>query len=433
MTQIDETHDPKLPCAVASAAGSEFPIQNLPFGVFRRAGSSDVFRGGVAIGDQIVDLSAALRQGWFNDTEGQAAEAATDSSLNRLSALGRPAWTALRRALSRNLQNMHRLSEVLFPQSKAELGMPMKIGDYTDFYASIEHATNVGRIFRPQQPLLPNYTQIPIGYHGRSSSIRLSGVPCVRPIGQFLEPSQSVPAFRPTQQLDFELELGFFMGPGNALGHPVKLDDSEEHIFGVCLLNDWSARDIQRWEYQPLGPFLGKNFHTSISPWVVTLDALAPFLSPMRRRETSEPRPLPYLISDKNEKNGALDINLTVSLRTRGMASTNDTPHLIGGVNSKSLFWTVFQMHAHHTSGGCNLTPGDLFGSGTISTDDPLNCGSLLELTVNGTKPLTLPNGETRRFIEDGDEITMTGYCERDGFQNIGLGVCSAAVCASPQ
>jgi fumarylacetoacetase len=430
MTQLDETHDPGLVCAVSSAqaADIDFPIQNLPFGVFRLAGSTEAFRGGVAIGDQIVDLAAALRRGWFDGAAAEAAGAACDSSLNRLAARGTPARVALRLALSRALREPGMLNGVLVPQAAVKMGVPMQIGDYTDFLANIEHAINAGRMFRRDQPILPNYRHVPIAYHGRASSIRPSGTPCIRPNGQWLTANNDSPAYLPSQSLDYELELGFYIGVGNELGQPIALDAAERHIFGLCLLNDWSARDIQRWEYQPLGPFLGKNFQSNVSPWIVTLEALAPFRTAWRGRADGEPPALGYLSSPSNTERGGFDVHVSASLRTHRMAEQGYEPLVLSHSNLRSMYWTLSQMLAHHTGGGCNMQPGDLVGTGTISATDPRHSGCLLEITRNGQDALLLPTGESRTFLADGDEVILSAYCEREGFRRIGFGTCGGAV-----
>jgi fumarylacetoacetase len=383
MIALDETHDPDLACAVASAhpEDTDFPIQNLPFGVFREAASTQPFRGGVAIGDQIVDVAAALRQGWFSPSTADAAEAAAEPTLNRFAALGRPAWSALRLEISRALRASGKLDGVLRAQAEAELGVPMQVGDYTDFYANIEHATNAGILFRADQPILPNYQHVTVAYHGRASSILPSGTPCIRPHGQSTAANANAPTFGPSERLDFELELAFYVGPGNALGTPIGIDEAEAHIFGLCLLNDWSARDIQRWEYQPLGPFLGKNFQISVSPWIVTLEALAPFRTAWRGRSAGEPEALGYLSSPDNSMTGGIDIPVSATLRTEQMGAQGLAPQVVSCSNAASLYWTIFQMLAHHTCGGCDMRPGDLVGTGTLSAPDPRQSGCLLEIT----------------------------------------------------
>lgn len=429
MSLLNETHDPALRSWVASAnrSGSDFPIQNLPFAVFRRAGSTEAFRGGVAIGDEIVDLAEAAASGAFaEDTAAAAAAAAcTGPQLNAFMALGPAAWSALRLALSRALRTGSpaeaALKPCLVPQAEAEYSVPARIGDYTDFYTSIHHATNVGRLFRPDNPLLPNYKWVPIGYHGRSSSIDVSGQMFPRPYGQTLPPGATAPVFGPSRRLDYELELGVFIGCGNPRGRPIGIDAADAHIFGLCLLNDWSARDLQAWEYQPLGPFLSKNFATTIAPWIVTLEALAPYRVAWTR-PAEDPQPLPYLASEANRAEGAFDIQLQVLIETEKMRAAGELPAPLSQTSFRHAYWTIAQMVAHHTVNGCNLQPGDLLGSGTESGPTPAEAGSLLELSLGGKQPLTLPNGEARSFLEDGDAILMRGWCEKPGAARIGFG-----------
>ena len=427
MIRLNETHDPQLASWVESAnlAGGDFPIQNLPFAIFRRAGSDENYRGGVAIGDAIVDLAAAHAAGIFSGDAARAADAASASTLNDFMALGPEAWRALRLALSRALRQGSPLADRLRPclilQAGAEYGLPARIGDYTDFYTSIHHATSVGRLFRPDNPLLPNYKWVPIGYHGRASSIAVSGQQFHRPLGQTMPPGATVPSFGPSQRLDYELELGVFVGAGNAPGTRIGIDTAEAHVFGLCLLNDWSARDVQAWEYQPLGPFLAKNFATTISPWIVTLEALAPYRTPWTRPET-DPQPLPYLESPANRAAGALDIQLEVLLETQGMRASATAPVRLAATSFRHAYWTVAQMLAHHTVNGCDLRPGDLLGSGTESGPTPEEAGSLLELTLGGKQAIKLPGGERRTYLEDGDAVVMRGWCEKAGFARIGFG-----------
>ncbi len=397
---MNRTHDPELESWVESANSSdtEFPIQNLPYAAFRRS-AGDEPKVGVAIGGQVLDVSAAFGI----------------ASLRDLMALPRAARGELRSRISDLLSNdPARGRPYVFPQSEAQLLLPCEIGDYTDFYASIHHATNVGSMFRPENPLLPNYKWLPVGYHGRASSIVISGTPVARPWGQ-------TPEFAPTARLDYELEVGAFLGPGNLPGQPIPIGEAEEHLFGICLLNDWSARDIQAWEYQPLGPFLAKNFATSISPWIVTLEALEPFRCAPPPRPPSDPQPLPYLLPTDYS---AFRINLEVWFRTARMTEAVR----ISASEFSNMYWTFAQMIAHHTSNGCPLRPGDLIGSGTVSGPEKSNRGCLLELTWRGTEPVQLPNGETRTFLEDGDEVTLRGYCEAPGYRRIGLGSCTGAV-----
>ncbi len=417
MTMLDATHDPALRSWVESANDphTDFPIQNLPFGVFRRRGSDETPRVGVAIGDQIFDLAAA--------------DMLRADSLNELMALGRDALRELRNALSDRLrQDAESTPALLVPAADAELFLPARIGDYTDFYASIAHATNVGSMFRPDNPLLPNYKWVPIGYHGRSSSIVVSGTEVTRPWGQTREGAEGPPSFGPSKRLDYELEVGVFIGQGNAMGTSVPIDEAERHVFGLCLVNDWSARDIQTWEYQPLGPFLAKNFATSISPWVVTLDALAPFRAPAYARPEGDPAPLPYLNSQNDTKSGGVDITLEVRLTTARMRTEGSVPFVVSRGSFTAMYWTIAQLVTHHASNGCNLRPGDLLASGTVSGTTKESRGCLLERTWRGTEPLSLPTGETRTFLQDGDEVTIRGYCERDGQRRIGFGECRGVI-----
>ncbi|MDP3922784.1 MAG: fumarylacetoacetase [Hydrogenophaga sp.] len=433
MTTLNETHDPALRSWVASAnaADTDFPVQNLPFASFRRSASSEVFRGGVAIGDQILDLAAAAQAGVFAGEAATAVQAGAQDKLNALMALGAPAWSALRLALSRALREgapeQAALQPCLVPQASAEYGVPARIGDYTDFYTSVYHATNIGKQFRPDNPLLPNYKWVPIGYHGRASSIGVSGQQFHRPKGQTMPPGATVPSFGPSKRLDIELELGIFVGSGNALGEPVAMAEAEDHVFGLCLLNDWSARDIQGWEYQPLGPFLSKNFATTVSPWVVTLEALAPYRVAFNR-PADDPQPLPYLDSPANRSQGAFDIQLQVGLQTPQMREAGQPDATICRTSYRHAYWTVAQMVTHHTVNGCNLQPGDLFGSGTLSGPTLDQAGALIELTTGGKHPLTLPNGEARTWLQDGDAVVIRGWCEQAGAARIGFGACVGTV-----
>jgi len=433
MMQINETHDPSLRSWVASAdvPGSDFPIQNLPFAVFRRQGSSEPWRGGVAIGDSIVDLAAVAKPGAFTGQAANAASAGAQDKLNALMALGPEAWSALRLALSRALREgapqQAQLSACLIPQKEVEYDVPARIGDYTDFYTSIHHATNIGRQFRPDNPLLPNYKWVPIGYHGRSSSIVVSGHNFRRPMGQAMPPGGSTPVLGPCKRLDIELEIGVFIGKGNAQGEPIAMDDAEDHVFGLCLFNDWSARDIQGWEYQPLGPFLSKNFASTISPWIVTLEALAPYRVPFQRPD-GDPQPLDYLDSQINRTEGALDIQLEVHLQTPRMRERGEDGARITHTSYRHAYWTVAQMVTHHTVNGCNLQPGDLLGTGTLSGPTLDQAAALIELTGGGKNPLQLPGGETRTWLEDGDTVTLRGWCQKAGATRIGFGECAGTV-----
>ena len=430
---LDETHDPGLRSWLdsANAAGADFPIQNLPYAVFRRRGSDESFRGGVALGDQIVDLAALAAADVLQGEARQAAQAGAQSRLNALMGLAPAQRSALRLALSRALRTgsalQAALEPLLVPQAQAEYDVPARIGDYTDFYTSVHHATQIGRLFRPDNPLLPNYKWVPIGYHGRSSSIVVSGRDFHRPVGQTMPPGAAQPGVGPCKRLDIELELGIFMGTGNPLGEPIPIGQAESHVFGLCLLNDWSARDIQAWEYQPLGPFLSKSFATTVSPWVVTLEALAPYRVPFTR-PADDPQPLPYLDSPANRACGALDIQLEVLLQTPRMRQAGQGAASICRTSYRHAYWTLAQLVTHHTVGGCNLQPGDLLGSGTLSGPTPQEAGALIELTAGGKQPLTLPDGEQRVFLEDGDTVILRGWCERPGAARIGLGECAGTV-----
>jgi len=431
MTYINETHDPALKSWVASANASEtdFPIQNLPLGIFRKKGSSEAPRGGVAIGDQILDIGAA--QSVLSGAAAEAADLCTGSSLNALMAAGPSAWSALRKGLSEALREggpADQLSGALTAQTDAEMFVPADIGDYTDFYASINHATNAGKMFRPDNPLLPNYKYIPIGYHGRASSIVVSGTPVKRPLGQRKAPDAEAPTFGPCVRLDYELELGAYVGPGNGLGQSIPLKDADGHLFGCCLLNDWSARDIQAWEYVPLGPFLGKSFNSVISPWIVMLEALAPFRVPAYARPDGDPQPLDYLKDANDAASGGLDIQLEVCVASSKMREQGMDPMRIGLAPFKDMYWTLAQMITHHSSNGCNMQPGDFFGSGTCSGTTPDSYGSLLEKTLGGSQKFDLPTGEARGFLEDGDEVVMRGFCEAPGAVRIGFGECRAVI-----
>ncbi|HIK17863.1 MAG TPA: fumarylacetoacetase [Leptolyngbyaceae cyanobacterium M33_DOE_097] len=430
---IDATHDPNLQSWVESAneAQTDFPIQNLPFGVFQHSGGAETPRIGVAIGDQILDLAACYTLGLLKSLPEPVQVACAASSLNALMAMGRAASLPLRHHLSQLLQvgqDPVTVRQALVPMSKARLLLPAQIGDYTDFYASIFHATNVGKLFRPDNPLLPNYKYVPIAYHGRASSIVPSDTPIQRPCGQWKSANDPAPTFAPSRLLDYELEVGCFVSLGNELGQTVEIEHAEDHLFGLCLVNDWSARDIQAWEYQPLGPFLAKSFATTLSPWVVTLEALAPFRGTAFARPDQDPPPLPYLTSSINQEQGGITLTLDVFLSSAQMRQ-QDIPALhLSRSNFQQMYWTVAQMLTHHTSNGCNLRPGDLFASGTVSGVEPESAGSLLELTQRGTQPIHLPTGETRSFLEEGDEVTLRGYCKRQGYVQIGLGVCRGQV-----
>ena len=414
---------------VAGADGSDFPLENLPLGVFRRGDGAACV--GSAIGDSILDLRAAANAELL---PGELTEACREESLNALMAMGRVASSALRERMQELLSDAGargRVEPLLVARAGAEMLLPARIGDYTDFYASVYHATNVGRLFRPDNPLLPNYKWVPIGYHGRASSIVVSGTEVRRPSGQTKSPDANEPSFGPSGALDYELEIGFFAGPGNRLGEPIPLADAERHIFGLCLVNDWSARDVQAWEYQPLGPFLAKNFATTISPWVVTMEALEPFRAAAFARVSGDPQPLEYLDTTENQARGGFDVTLDVWLRTAQMRREGAEPVRVSRGNLRDLYWTPAQMLTHHASNGCNLQPGDLLATGTVSGETPDSVGSLLERTRRGAEPLALPNGEKRKFLEDGDEVTLRAYCEREGCARIGFGECVGSVGAA--
>jgi fumarylacetoacetase len=401
----------------ANDPATDFPIQNLPFGVFRAKGSKESPRGGVAIGDQILDLAAVGLK--------------TGPNLNKLAAAGRPAWRQLRQVLSIALSDIskaRRFARYLVPMKKAELFLPVAVGDYSDFYTGIHHALAVGRMFRPDNPLLPNYKWVPIGYHGRASSVVVSGTPVVRPNGQTKAPEAAAPSLGPSRRLDYEVELGFVVGPGNRLGKPVGIGRALDHVFGVVLLNDWSARDVQAWEYQPLGPFLAKSFATTVSPWIVTLEALAPFRCAAFPRVGEDPRPLPHLTDEADQRAGGYAIGTDVYLSSAQMRAKKLAPARLSRCSFRDSYWTVAQLVAHQTSNGCNLQPGDLLGSGTLSGTEPGTAGSLLELTQGGKAPLTLPGGETRAFLADGDEVIQRGRCEAEGAVAIGFGEAAGVV-----
>ncbi|HEX5133526.1 MAG TPA: fumarylacetoacetase [Candidatus Krumholzibacteria bacterium] len=431
------THRPELRSWVESANGgkSDFPIQNLPFGVFRDWEGDDSPRVGVAIGDRVLDVSA-LRAGLFAGAARRAVEACAEPLLNPLMALGGECWTSLRARLSELLSadhedaHTHRRSveSALFAMSEVEMLVPALIGDYTDFYASVFHATNVGSMFRPDNPLLPNYKHVPIGYHGRASSIVASGTPVRRPQGQTMADGADAPVFGPSRLLDYEVEVGAYVGPGNPQGEPVPLARAHEHLFGLCLVNDWSARDIQKWEYQPLGPFLAKSFATTVSPWIVTAEALAPFRAPAFARPEGDPAPLPYLRDDADQRAGGFDITIEAFIETPQMRSDGFEGVRVSRASFRDMYWTLGQMLAHHTSNGCNLRPGDLLASGTVSGEARESAGCLLERTWRGSEPIELPSGETRRFLEDGDTVILRAYCERAGAVRIGFGECRGAV-----
>jgi fumarylacetoacetase len=431
MNTINETHDPALTSWVSSAndAASDFPIQNLPFGIFSSRGRGP--RVGVAIGDMILDVNACVQCGLFE--ESAATKACASSTLNDLMSLDTSALSDLRNALSALLASSNstarsKADEVLVPMRDAEMHLPAQIGDYTDFYASIDHATNVGSMFRPDNPVLPNYKYVPIGYHGRASSIVVSGTPVTRPNGQTKAADADAPSFGPSKMLDYESELGFFVGKGNELGQTIPVDEAQAHIFGFCLLNDWSARDIQSWEYQPLGPFLAKNFATTVSPWIVSNEATVPYRVPSRARHASDPQPLGYLRAANDSEQGGIAATLEVLLLTDRMRREGIAPARLSHASFADMYWTVGQMLAHHASNGCNMRPGDLLASGTVSGASEDARGCLLELTWRGSKPVTLPTGEERRFLQDGDEVIMKGYLEAEGRPRIGFGECRGTI-----
>jgi fumarylacetoacetase len=428
VTAIDETHDGARTSWVASAQGhSDFPIQNLPFGIFAPAGGHK--RAGIAIGDYILDLAEITEL-----LPAAPAAALQGPTLNALLALPRADRVGLRRRLSDLLSNEAHRSAVepsLYEAAACSLHLPASIGDYSDFYAGIHHAENVGRQLRPDNPLLPNYKYVPIGYHGRVSSVRPSGVEVRRPSGQRKAPHEDVPVFGPSRRLDYELELGIWIGPGNALGEAIPIGAADTHIAGFCLLNDWSARDIQAWEYQPLGPFLAKSFQTTISPWLVTAEALAPFRMPQPARAAGDPAPLSYLYDAADQQAGALALELEVLLSTAAMRANDEGPVTLSRGAASNLYWTVAQIVTHHASNGCNLQPGDLIGTGTISTSAPGGYGSLLEISQGGETPITLPNGETRAFLDDGDEVTLRAVGKAEGYVPIGFGECRAVIVPS--
>lgn len=443
--QLNETHDPNLRSWIASAndAACDFPLQNLPYGTFRHD-DAEPWRVGVAIGDRILDLGALAASAPFDGLAAQALAAcaapAHDGRLNGLMALGADHWHALRLALSRGLREESSatpairgaLEAALRPMAGAHHAPPAHIGDYTDFYISLHHATAVGLQFRPDQPLLPNYKWVPIGYHGRASSLGV-GSAFRRPVGQTRPPQEgAAPAFGPSQRLDYELEMAIYIGQGNAQGQRIALANAESHVFGLGLLNDWSARDIQAWEYQPLGPFLGKSFASTLSPWIVTLEALAPFRAPLRR-PAGEPAPLPYLASESNAAAGAFDVQLQVAISTEQSRRAGHPAATLSRSNFRDAYWTVAQLVTHHTVNGCNLQAGDLMGTGTLSGPRPDEAGSLLELAAGGKAPLTLPWGETRTFLQDGDEIRLSAHCSAPGRRRIGFGSACGRVLPAQQ
>lgn len=428
MPETDFTHDPAAKSWVESANGHpDFPVQNLPLGVFAPPGQEP--HGGAAIGDEILDIAAVapLLDGEVADT----ARLAGAETLNDLLAGGNDALRALRHGLFALLTDPVKREAVmpaLYRAADCTLHMPVKVGDYTDFYAGIHHAMNVGKLFRPDNPLLPNYKYVPIGYHGRASSIRLSGVDVVRPNGQTKAPNADTPTFGPCRRLDYELEMAMWVGRGNDLGTPIPISEAADHIAGLSLLNDWSARDVQAWEYQPLGPFLAKNFHSTVSPWIVTMDALAPYRVAQPARPEGDPAPLRYLFDDADHAQGALGVTMEVHILTARMRAERTPPYRLSHGSMTAMYWTIAQLVAHHTSGGCNLAPGDLLGTGTLSGADEGSKGSLLELSEGGKEPIPLGNGESRTFLEDGDEIILSAFAEAPGHVRIGFGECRATV-----
>jgi len=431
MTLLNETHDParKSWVASANAPGCDFPIQNLPFGAFRPRSDGAEPMIGVAIGDQILDVAAVAP--FVDASAREAAAACASPHLNGLMALGLSAWSALRRSLSRLLSDpgeRARVEKFLTPMAQAELFVPARIGNFTDFFASIFHATNAGKLFRPDNPLNPNYKYVPVAYHSRASSVCVSGSAVRRPLGQSKGPDEAAPAYRPSRGLDYELELGFYIGTPSKLGEPIPIGQAGEHIFGFCLLNDWSARDIQAWEAQPLGPFLGKSFTTSVSPWVITAEALAPYRIPAYARPAGDPPPLPHLTDTTDQASGGIDIALEVLLTTEKMRAAGAAPSRLSHGSFATIYWTVAQMVAHHASNGCNLEIGDLMATGTCSGPQDESRGCLLEITARGKQPVALPNGETRAFLQDGDEVIFRAHCEAAGRARIGFGECRGLI-----
>ena len=414
----------------ANDPGTDFPLQNLPYGVFRHNQKTRI---GVGIGDRVLDLHACVDHGLLSELPPEAPSACSQESLNALMALGTAVWSSLRRQVTALLdadqadpQTQARVKPLLVPMRDIGMQLPAQIGDYTDFYASIHHATRVGKLFRPDNPLLPNYKYVPIGYHGRASSIVVSGTDVRRPCGQAKAPAADTPAFGPSRSLDYELEVGMFVGPGNPLGLPIPINQAEQHIFGLCLVNDWSARDIQSWEYQPLGPFLAKSFATTISPWVIPMEALAPYRVPASARPDGDPSPLAYLTSSESTHAG-FDLRLEVFLQSEQMLKSEIKPIQLSSGNLRDLYWSLAQLLTHHASNGCNLRPGDLLATGTISGPQQGSEGCLLEMK-HRAEPLALPTGETRTFLEDGDQVIFRGYCQASGLPRIGFGDCTGRI-----
>ena len=437
MNTLNHTHDASRTSWVASAnsKGSDFPLQNLPYGVFRRQGSAETFRVGVAIGDQVLDLKALNATGLLQGEAAAGAQACSGDALNTFMAMGPAAWRALRHALFALLEAgasaevKARVQGCLVPQSAVEHSVPTHVANYTDFYTSIHHARNVGKVIRPDNPLTPNFEWLPIAYHGRASSVVISGTPFHRPMGQGLPPGATAPVYGPCARLDFELEMAIYIGPGNAQGEPIGLDGAEDHIFGMCLLNDWSARDHQFWEMNPLGPFLGKNFCTSVSPWIVTMEALAPYRAPAVERPAPEAQPLPYLDTPANRASGGVDVQLAVGIESEQHRARGLAPSRISRTTFRHQYWTPAQMVTQHTVGGCNLLPGDLLGTGTISGPSPTEAGAIVELSQGGRVQVPLPEtGEARTFLLDGDAVILSGWCEAPGAVRIGFGECRGQV-----
>ncbi|NBW10412.1 MAG: fumarylacetoacetase [Caulobacteraceae bacterium] len=437
MTGLDDTHDPALTSWVASARGSAFPIQNLPYCRWRPTGSDGAWRTGVGIGDRILDLSGLAERAPFDGVAAIALTAAVGpEGLNGLMARSPVEWRALRAALSRLLSSANATGpampgDLLFPQGEAAFDVPARVGDFTDFYASLPHAMIGSRLNRPEDGFAAAFKWMPLGYHGRSSSIVVSGTPVRRPRGQWLPPGEERPVFAPTEALDFEAELAFWIGGGNALGEPIPIEQAQDHVFGCSILNDWSARDIQRWEMKPVGPLLGKDFATTVSPWIVTMEAMAPFLAPRPERAPEDPRPLPHLDGPTDRARGAIDIVIESALRTGAMRAAGAAPQRLGRSLYRDHYWTIGQMIAHHTSNGLNLRPGDILSSGTISSAVPQGGGCLIELSERGAKPIPVGDGEARGFLLDGDELTLTAACHREGFVSIGFGAAVGTIIPS--
>ncbi len=442
MIALNHTHNPEARSWLASAnePGCDFPIQNLPIAVFRHFREDEAFRGGIAIGDQVIDLARVVVVGCLEGRAAEAALAGAYHNLNVLMALGPDAWQALRHGLFELLKDgaegatVDALRTCLIPQVAVEYNVPAQIGDYTDFYTSVDHASNIGKILRGDNgtdPLMPNFRWLPVGYHGRVSSIGVSGQEFRRPVGQFLPAGATEPVFGASQRLDYELELGIYIGASNELGNAVPLAEAENHIFGICLLNDWSARDLQAWEYMPLGPFLSKSFATTVSPWIVSMEALAPYRQALSRAAT-DPKLLPYLDDAANNATGALDIQLEVAIDTTQRRAAGGAPVPVSQTSFRHQYWTAAQMLAHHTVAGCNLQPGDLLGTGTISGPTAAEAGALIELTKGGREPITLSGAgapdEQRSFLEDGDTVILRGWCEKAGAARIGFGECRGTV-----